>query len=302
MDGVTPTAREVIDIAVLAETAGFDTVWAADHFYYEPYTDFRVVGVDLPDAFAGVKNGAWECWTLLAALAVATTRVHLGTLVCNTGFRNPALLARMAATVDDLSDARVILGLGAGDFVTEHRAFGFPFERRVGRFEEALSIIVPLLRGETVTVAGEHYDIDNAALLPTARRGGAPPIMIGTLMGAPRMSRLVVQHADMWNCNIAFGDSGVANYGRQWQPIAQACEKYGRDAATLSRHATVGVNLTADPYPVPGAIPFAGSAGEIAGRFAEYAALGVEHISIMPHPWTRGGIESFASVIEALRK
>lgn len=301
MNGVTPTAREVVDIGVLAEQVGFDTLWLADHFYYEPYSDFRVVGVELPEDYAGVKNGAWECWTVVSALAVATSSVQLGTLVSNTGYRNPALLARMVDTIDDLSDGRVILGLGAGDFATEHQAYGFPFERRVGRFEEALSIILPLLRGETVTCSGEFYACENASLMPKSRRAGGPPIMIGTLKGAPRMSRLVAQHAHMWNCNIAFGDSGADNYRAVWQPIAEACKKHGRDPGTLLRHATVGVNLTDEPYPVPGAQPFSGSTAEIVECFAQYAELGVGHVSIMPHPWTRDGIKSFASVINALR-
>lgn len=302
MNGHTPRAAEVVDIALLAEQVGFDTVWVADHFYYEPYTDFRVVGVELPEEFDGIKNGAWECWTLVSAIASATSRVQIGTLVSNTGFRNPALLARIADTVDDLSDGRLILGLGAGDFVTEHRAYGYPFERRVGRFEEALSIILPLLRGETVSLDGEFYTMHEASLMPKAERAGGPEIMIGTLLGAPRMSRLVAQHAHLWNCNIAFGDSRVAHYQTVWQPLEDACLKHGRDPATLRRHATVGVNLTTEPYPVPGAVPFDGEPAQIAERFAEYAAAGVEHISIMPHPWTREGVETFGAVIEALRK
>jgi alkanesulfonate monooxygenase SsuD/methylene tetrahydromethanopterin reductase-like flavin-dependent oxidoreductase (luciferase family) len=302
MNGHTPRAAEVVDIALLAEQVGFDTVWVADHFYYEPYTDFQVVGVELPDEFDGVKNGAWECWTLVSAIASATSRVQIGTLVSNSGFRNPTLLARIADTVDDLSDGRLILGLGAGDFVTEHRAYGYPFERRVGRFEEALSIILPLLRGETVSLEGEFYSAHEASLMPKAARASGPEIMIGTLLGAPRMSRLVAQNADLWNCNIAFGDSRVAHYRTVWQPLEAACLKHGRDPATLKRHATVGVNLTTEPYPVPGAVPFAGEPAQIAERFAEYAAAGVEHVSIMPHPWTPEGVETFGKVLEALRK
>jgi alkanesulfonate monooxygenase SsuD/methylene tetrahydromethanopterin reductase-like flavin-dependent oxidoreductase (luciferase family) len=301
MDGVTPTVRDVVEIARHAEHVGFDTLWLADHFYFEPYSDFRVVGVVFPDDYAGVKGGAWECWTLATAIAGATSTALIGTLVSNTGYRNPALFARAVDTIDDFSGGRIILGLGAGDFETEHRSFGFPFERRVGRFEEALAIIVPLLRGEEVSFTGEFYSADRARLLPKAQRAGGPPIMIGTLKGGPRMSRLVVQHATMWNCNLAFGDSGTAAYRRAWAPILQACERHGRDPATLIRHATVGVNMTEDPYPVPGAAPFGGSPRQIADRLAEYAALGVEHVSIMPHPWTHEGIDRFAAVIETLR-
>lgn len=301
MGGATPTTRDVVAIARHAEQAGFDTVWLADHFYFEPYSDFRVVGVAFPDDYAGVKGGAWECWALATAIAGATERVLIGTLVSNTGYRSPALFARMVDTIDDFSGGRIILGLGAGDFETEHRAFGFPFERRVGRFEEALAIIGPLLRGETVTFDGEFHRAEAARLLPKAARAGGPPIMIGTLKGGPRMARLVVQHAAMWNCNLAFGDSGPDAYRDAWAPIGRACETHGRDPATLARHATVGVNMTDEPYPIPGAKPFQGSIARIAEHFAEYAALGVEHVSIMPHPWTHDGIDRFALVIAALR-
>lgn len=301
MDGVTPRVKDVLDVARTAEAIGFDSVWMSDHVYYEPYTDFQVVGVELDASLDGIKNGQWECWSVLAALAAVTSRVTLGTLVANTGFRNPALLARIADTVDDLADGRLILGLGAGDFITEHRAFGYPFERRVGRFEEALAIIAPLLRGETVSFSGEFHRCEGAALLPKAARAGGPPLMIGSLEGRPRMARLVVQYAQMWNTMLAFGDCSRAAWERAFAPIAAACERYGRDPASLARHATVGVNLGTDPYPVPGARPFAGSATAIADGLAEFAATGVEHVSIMPHPWTLAGVERCADILAALR-
>jgi len=301
MDGVTPSAAEVVRLGQLAEAVGFDTLWVADHFYFEPYTDFRVVGVEFPAEYAGVKGGAWECWSLVAALAWATERVHIGTLVSNTGYRNPALFARQVDTVDDLTGGRLILGLGAGDFVTEHQAFGFPFERRVSRFEESLAILLPLLRGATVSYRGEFHVADKAALLPKAARVAGPSIMIGTLAGGPRMARLVVEHADLWNCNIAFGDSSLDAYAAAWAPIERACLKHQRDPATLDRHATVGVNLTESSYPVPGARPLAGSPASIADALQAFAAAGVDHVSVMPHPWTAAGIERFGAILAALR-
>jgi alkanesulfonate monooxygenase SsuD/methylene tetrahydromethanopterin reductase-like flavin-dependent oxidoreductase (luciferase family) len=300
MDGATPTAREVIEMAQLAEQIGFDTVWVSDHFYFEPYVDYRVVGVEFPEEYAGVKNGAWECWALVSALALATERVAIGTLVSNTGYRNPALFARMIDTIDDLSGGRIIAGLGAGDFETEHRAFGFPFDRRVARFEEALAILKPLLRGSKVTYHGEFHHAEEAQLLPKAGRADGPPLMIGTLRGGPRMTRLVAQHADMWNCMLAFGDCSTVAYEAAWKPVLRACEKHRRDPATLVRHATVGVNLTDGPYSLPRAVPFDGSAQQIADRFVEYAAMGVEHVSIVPHPWTREGIERIGPIFDVL--
>ena len=104
------------------------------------------------------------------ALARETRRVEIGTLVVNTGYRNPALLARMADTIDELSEGRLILGLGAGDFESEHVAFGYPWDRRVSRFEEALQIIRPLLRGEKVTFEGEFYTTREAENIPKGPR------------------------------------------------------------------------------------------------------------------------------------
>jgi len=179
-----------------AEAAGLDSVWFTDHLYWEAYVDFRAVGLQLPEELKGVKGGQWECWTAAAAVAATTSRIHLGTLVCNTTFRNPALLARMVDNVTELSEGRLILGLGAGDFISEHQAYGFDFTRHVGRFEESLQILKPMLRGETVSLQGEFHRVEDAALLPKSAFR-APPLMIGTLKGKPRMSRLVAQHADM---------------------------------------------------------------------------------------------------------
>ena len=174
LDVETPRTGGIVQFAQYCEQTGFDTVWLAGHFHFEPSDDYCVIGVQFPDELAGVKFGSWECWSLMNAIAVATSNVGIGTLVSNTGFRNLALFARTVATVDDPSEGRVILGFGAGDFATEHRAFGFPFERRVSRFEEALAIIEPLLRGERVSFAGEFYQAHEAELLPKAARARGP--------------------------------------------------------------------------------------------------------------------------------
>ncbi len=302
LNGATPSTRDVVALAQLAEQVGFDAVWVSDHHYYEPYLDYRIVGIELPAEYAGIKVGAWECWTLVTAVAMATTRVEIGTLVTNAGLRNPALFARMVDTVDDLSNGRITLGIGAGDFESEHRAFGYPFERRISRFEEALAIITPLLRGECVNYQGEFHRAEDAALLPKAARAEGPLIMIGTLHGGPRMTRLVAQYADMWNCILAFGDCGPASYLAAWERVRMACEKHGRDPATVIRHATVAVNLTNGEYPIPGSVPLSGAPDSIAQQLAEFAAMDVQHVSVMPHPWDREGIVRFADVLDILRR
>ena len=241
VDGGTLNTRELLDFAAQAVAAGFDSLWVSDHFLNEPYVDFAAVDIQFPDEMRGIKSGQWECWSLMAALAARIPDVTLGTLVTNTAFRNPALLARIIDTVDDISGARVVARLGAGDFATEHRAFGYDYERPVARFEEALDIIRPLLRAETLTQQGEFYRTEAAQLLPKSARVAGPPIMIGLLRGGPRMLRLVAQYADIWNCMLPFSDSRVGSYLEAWARVSAALEKHQRDPATLARNVTVGV-------------------------------------------------------------
>lgn len=299
--GQTPRLHEVLDFARTAEAVGLDSVWFTDHLYWEAYVDFRAVGMDPPAEWEGVKGGQWECWTAAAAVAIVTSRVQLGTLVSNTSFRNPALLARMADNVNELTEGRLILGLGAGDFVSEHAAYGFDFERHVARFEDALPVIKRLMAGERFSHAGEFHRLVDAELLPRSAYPSSP-VLIGTLKGKPRMSRLVAQHADMWNCMIAFGDCGVETYRQSWAPIEAACLRHGRDPSSLSQGATVAVNFSDGPYEVmPTAVPFAGSLQHIADRFAEYAEAGAEHVSVIPHPWNSAGLERLGEVLRLLR-
>lgn len=301
LDGETASMRRVLAFARHAEAAGLDSVWATDHLYFEAYEDFKAVGIELPAEWAGIKGGQWECWTTAAAVAAVTARVQIGTLVSNTSFRNPALLARMADNVVDLSAGRLILGLGAGDFTTEHAAYGFDFERHVGRFENSLQILRPLLAGERCSHAGEFHRVVDAALMPRSSYG-APPILIGTLQGKPRMSRLTAQYADMWNCMIAFGDCALSTFQHAWEPIRAACEKHGRDPASLAKGATVSVNFSDGPFGIlPTAVPFEGSIRQIADRFAAYAEDGATHMSTIPYPWNEHGIDRLAAVIDSLR-
>ena len=297
--GASLNTRELLDFAAQAVQAGFESLWVSDHFLNEPYLDYAALGIQFPDEYRGIKSGQWECWSLMAALAARIPEVTLGTLVTNTAFRNPALLARIIDTVDDLSGGRLVVGLGAGDFATEHRAFGYDFERPIARFEEALAVIRPLLRGETLSHAGEFYRTDGATLMPKGLRAAGPPIMLGLLRGGPRMLRLVAEYADQWNCMLPFADSRVASYLQAWQRVRTACEKHGRDPATLARNVTVGVCLS-EHYPLPGALPLRGSTQQLLDACAAYKEQGVETLSMVIEPCTPATLDTLAPVLEAL--
>ena len=301
MGSGTPTANDVIGLGGLAEQVGFDSVWVVDHFLYEAGTEQAALGSGPPAELMGVRYGAWEALTVAAGLALATQRVEIGTLVVNTGYRNPALLARMAETIDGLSNGRFICGVGAGDFQTEHIAFGYPWERRIGRFEEALQIIRPLLRGESVTFEGEFYRTEKAELIPKGPRPEGPPIMIGLLKGGPRMKRLVVQYADHWNCWLASGDSHPEAYQAPLDAMMAACEKHGRDPATLERSVTPRICPASYLPDFEAMKPLHGSTNEIADRIRGFEAMGVQHLPVWLLPNNNEGVEAFAPVLEELR-
>ncbi len=301
MDG-NPSAQDILGMAALAEQVGFDSVWLVDHFLYDAGAEMTAVGASPPDELFGVLYGAWEAFTLAAGLATATERIEIGTMVLNTGYRNPALLARMAETIDAMSNGRFICGLGAGDFESEHVFYGFPWERRIGRFEEALQIIKPMLRGESVTFDGEFYKTDNASLIPKGPRPDGPPIMIGQLKGGPRMKRLVAQYADIWNCWLASSDSHPESYQESLDAMMAACEKHGRDPATLERNVTVRVCPTSGRPDGFDMNPICGSVNEIADHIRGFAASGVNHLPVWLWPNTTESIEAFAPVLEELKR
>src|SRR5688500_3695934 len=189
---------EYLDLARRAESAGYDSIWVGDHLVY-----------DLPD---GSTRGPYEAGTTLAAIAGATERVEIGPLVASTAFHTPAMLAKQAATVDAISEGRLIVGLGAGWNRREFDAFGFPYDRRVSRFEEALAIIVPLLREGRTTFHGQFYDVDDCVLDPRPVRDGGPPIMLGS--NSPRMLSIGLPVVDSWNVWWSIYDNSVAKFAQ----------------------------------------------------------------------------------------
>ncbi|NJD27763.1 MAG: LLM class flavin-dependent oxidoreductase [Chloroflexi bacterium] len=220
-DGVVPSFEVTRDFALRAEAAGLDSVWVFDHLI------FRFPGE--PD------EGLHEAWTTLAALAPIVPRVELGALVMCSSFRNAALMAKMAGTLDDLSGGRLILGLGSGWHEAEYRAFGFPFDHRVSRFAEDLEVIARLLRGETVSLEGEYRHYEAAELIPRPHRQA--PILVAAK--GPRMLELTARWADAWN-TAWFGRVDDLLRRRNAE-LDEACDRVGRDPRSIRR--TVGLRV-----------------------------------------------------------
>jgi len=261
----------------MAESGGIDSLWVYDHLI------FRFPGEP--------EDGIHEAWTLLAAVAAVTDRAELGTIVLGTGFRPPALQAKMAATLDEVSGGRVTLGLGTGWHEPEYQAFGYPFDHRAGRFEEALSIIVPLVRGERVTVHGRWHDVDDAVLIPPPPRPGRLPGRMPILIAAKgeRVLRLTAKHADAWNA--AWFGFPNDRFAQRRADLVAACEGEGRDPATLE--VTVGLTLDAQgPSGRPGAAEaLAPDVDEVARAFDAWCDLGVGHVQVDLRPVEERTIE-----------
>jgi alkanesulfonate monooxygenase SsuD/methylene tetrahydromethanopterin reductase-like flavin-dependent oxidoreductase (luciferase family) len=293
MQGATPRWQDIATLARRAEEVGFDSIWIADHLLFR---------------FAGIESrGGWECLSLLAALAASTNRVELGTLVVCTGFRNPALLAKIADTIEEISGGRLILGIGAGYHEPEYRAFGYPYDHRVSRFEEAVRIISGLLKTGQVDFAGQFYQARECELRPRGPRAGGPPLMIGT-KGA-RMLRLTARYADLWNGWVAFDTSRPSAVPPLREAVDAACREVGRDPATLGRTLTVLVDFVGTPdlpvrliRPDSAPEPIVGSPAEIARALRAFTAEGITHIQVALQPNNLAGIERFAPVIEELRR
>ena len=206
----------VVAQAKAAEAAGFDRIMVMDHFYQLP-------GIGAPD------EPMFECYTLLAAIAQHTDTARLSALVTGNTYRNPTLLAKTITALDHVSHGRATLGIGAGWFELEHDALGYEFGTFTDRFEkleEALQIIIPMLRGERVTLAGKHYQVDDAVNSP------APvsriPIMIGG-SGEKKTLRMVAQYAD--ESNLASGP--IEEIPRKLDVLAEHCERLGRDRSEI---------------------------------------------------------------------
>ena len=264
---------EYAAMARAAEESGYDSIWLGDHLLYE----------DPP-------RGPHEVWTLLAALAAVTERVELGPLVACTAFHPPGVLAKLAATVDEVSQGRLILGLGAGWNRREFAAFDLPYDRRVARFEEAFAIVRDLLAGETVQRQGQFHSADRAQLLPPPTR--RIPLMVGS--NGPRMLAATLPHVDAWNTWFADTGNTPEGFAEVNARVTEAAERAGRDPATLTRSVCVYVH-------------FEGGAGEresgvepatpdtLGEALRAYEQAGADEVILVADPITEASVRALAA-------
>lgn len=278
---------ELVDIARAIEDTGFDSIWVGDHLLYRNESE---------------PTGPWEAWSLLAAVAAVTERVEIGPLVAATSFHSPAMLAKKAATVDEISDGRLILGLGAGWNRTEYDAFGFPFDRRASRFEEAFTIIRALLAGETVDFIGEFYTVRASELVPKPAR--EIPIMLGS--EGPRMLAFAMPHVPMWNGWHAWYGNTIEGAAQLMSKIDASIVEAGRDPSDVVK--TLGVLVGAPGgggrrLGSPGRAssePLHGSPADLADHLRQIADLGIDHVQLVLDPITSDAVQWLGAVLEDL--
>jgi alkanesulfonate monooxygenase SsuD/methylene tetrahydromethanopterin reductase-like flavin-dependent oxidoreductase (luciferase family) len=220
-------------MARAAEEVGFESIWLGDHLLYRG--DSRE------------ERGPLEVWTLLAAIAAVTERAAIGPLVACASFHPPGLIAKMAATVGDVSGGRLVLGLGAGWNETEYRAFGLPYDHRVSRFEESFEIVRRMLAGERVTLDGRFWQAEDLVLLPPPER--RIPLMIGS--NGERMLSIALPHADWWNTWYDRYGNTPEGFAELNGFVTAAAERAGRDPAEVARSTAVLVELDPDAVKRP---------------------------------------------------
>jgi probable F420-dependent oxidoreductase len=283
MGGATARWSDLAAMARLAEELGFDSLWNADHLIYRS-----------PEK---EPQGPWECWSIIAALAAVTSRVEIGPLVACTSFRNPALQAKIADTIDEISGGRLVLGLGAGWNEPDYVEFGYPFDHRVSRFAEAIQIIHGLLREGEIDFDGAYYQARDCELRPRGPRPEGPPILIGST--SPRMLGLLARYGDIWN---AWARQTLAEIAEDRAKVDAAMEVAGRDPATVERTVSLLVDL-----PTATGRPSEAKPGlrvrepeELAAHLVSYAEVGISHVQLMLDPNTPAGLEWAARALEAL--
>jgi alkanesulfonate monooxygenase SsuD/methylene tetrahydromethanopterin reductase-like flavin-dependent oxidoreductase (luciferase family) len=287
-----PRWADIREMARTAEDIGLDSIWVGDHLLYR-YEDQP-------------SRGPWEAWTQLAAIAAVTERVELGPLVAATSFHNPAMLAKKAATLDEISGGRLILGLGAGWNEAEYLAYGYPFDHRVSRFEEAFTVIRTLLHDGRCDFAGNYYRVTDAELLPRGPRLEGPPLMVGSI--GERMLAITLPWVQSWNAWFTWFGNSPEGYRPIRDQVDAACRAAGRDPATLERTVAVLVKFPGAPDGPqgysnrPAAEAISGEPAVLAAALRAFAAEGISHIQLVLDPITADSVRALAPTLALLNR
>lgn len=284
VDGSTARWVDIRDLALRAEELGFDAVWTADELLWRS-----------PD---GKPQGWWEGVAMTGAVAAATSRLKVGTWVLSALHRNPGITAKAVETIDEISGGRFVFGLGSGHAGPQAHAFGLPEDHVHGRFEEALEIILGLLRQGRADFEGTFHAARDLEHRPVGPRPGRIPIMIGAK--GPKMLRLAALHADIWSWYVE-ERSDLVEFGPRLAALEAACVEAGRDPATIGKSAGIVVEPTSfgGSEAVLGT-PVRGSADEIADALRAFGAAGFTNIEIVIWPPTLAAVDAMAPVIELL--
>jgi F420-dependent oxidoreductase-like protein len=277
------TYQDILKIWKEAEELGYDSAWDFDHF-----APIR----------GDVNNPCLEGWTLLSALAAQTSKIRIGTLVTGNTYRNPALLAKMVTTIDQISNGRVYLGIGAGWFETEHQAYGFPFytaKERTERLGEALEVMTKLWTADHPSFTGKYYLLDKAPFSPPPVQKPHPPIVIGG-KGKKWIMPLVAKYADGWNVPIGVTPVGIK---KRLDIVHAECQRLGRTPCDPEVSILLVLYSISD-VPLSGSVlklgarmiagkavsrsVLAGSPSEIADQIRPYVDAGVSHIILHIEP------------------
>lgn len=276
------------EMSLAIEGLGFDSIWVGDHLLYHK-----------PEG----PTGPWEAWSLLAAIGAVTERVHIGPLVAATSFHSPAMLAKKAATVEEISGGRLILGLGAGWNEVEYRAFGFPFDHRASRFEEAFTIIRTLLRQGEIDYDGRYYSARDCQLVPRSSPEG-PPIMIGSM--GPRVLSITLPHVDLWNTWHAWHGNSAEGFADLNAKIDDAARAAGREPSDVGRTTALYWQFEGGGGRKQGdterhtAEPQTGPPTALAEALIEYGERGADHVQLVLDPITIESVEEAGRALEML--
>lgn len=284
--GNKPSWATINTMAQRAEVIGFDTVWVTDELLWRD--------PDWPAA-----RGWWEGVSMLGAVAASTSTIGVGTWVLSALHRNPGLTVKVAVTIDEISGGRFVFGLGAGHAGDQGTTFGYPEDNTVSRYEEALEIIVPALRGEIASREGRYHRARELEIRPRGSRGTGIPLMLGA--HGPRTMRLAARHADIWSAfatESSLPDWFTPMLGR----LDEACADVGRDPDTLERSIGVFVEPT-DEHSAEATgfgVPITGSPSEIAETIARFEEIGATRVEVVLWPGSENSLDAIQPAIELL--